>query len=68
MPRRKFTTPDEVILIYYDPDNDNNNIVLRYHEADIPEWLANLDIPSKDVNLITSRTQGKRFKKVLEDP
>ncbi len=65
MPRRRFATPDEVILIYHDPDNEQNNIVLRYFEGDIPDWLADVDIPVRDINLINDRRQGKGFKEIL---
>jgi len=67
MPRRKFTIPDEVILIYHDPDNKQNSIVLRYFEGDIPNWVADVDIPMRDIEMIESRSAGKAFKKILED-
>ena len=67
MPKKKFSTPDEVVLIYYDPDNKQNNIVLRYFADDIPKWLSHIDIPTRDVNLITERRLGKNFKSIIED-
>jgi len=67
MPRRRFTKPDEVVLIYYDPDDENNNIVMRYFEGDIPNWVSHINMPVRDINSINARTQGKRFKTIIED-
>ncbi len=67
MPKKKFSVPDEVVLIYHDPDNKQNNIVLRYFAGDIPKWISHIDIPTRDVNLINDRRQGKNFKSIIED-
>ncbi len=65
MPLRKFNVPDEVILIYYDPDDESNSVVLRYFADDIPDWIADIQIPVRDEQLVNERRKGKRFREII---